>query len=540
MELTVNRTWVMFVFMRGPVRVYLSSIALALATTACGPGDDPGGTAETGEVSSSGAEGETDPTTGNDDSGFVQIPARGISITDVVANPGTRIPIASGADWVDGSSRLGFLPSDRDTLIRIDYTLEEGFTPRLIEARLHLEYPDGEVQTLNQIVEVDQPSNETFLDRSFYFGLVADEGQTVPGMKFQVELWEVAPGGEGFSEAVNVSPASGREIIGFEGAPMEMNIVFVPIIYNGSDPGITEEDRKFIVENGVIQHNPLQSVQVEWHDPIPYNQTISDLGQLLPVMSQLRQQEGRASSNWYYAALVRTGGGGVSGVAGIAYLVGSNLLADRVSANVWFRQESSTNTIVHEIGHNQGLQHVFCQGGGAANTNPSYPDPAGYIQQPGFGIRDFVMRPSSQYDYMSYCGPSWVSTWTWNVTYNRIRTMTAYDYDDGNFVVPPTVPLLKGIVFPDGRSEFWVGEGVFDGELSSGNHIIEIEHDGSTLAQPAAVSTLSDDESLWIEAPLPTADVMEIDQLRYRHGDRIEMLDRAQIARGHLEREAAN
>ena len=519
----------MFVFMNR--LAWLLGAPLCFVLPACA--DDSAADGDgTSEASGGGTGDGSESADGTDDgSNFEPIPARGITITEVEANSGTRVSIGLNGAWVDGNGRSAYLPRDRDTLIRVLFELDEGWVPRPIEARLHLEYPDGTLETQTQILDIETNANPNFIDRGFYFGLTAENGATVPGMKYQVELWEVAPGGENLAEHINVTPTAGRDLIGFENAELEMNIVFVPINYNGTLPGLTEEDQKFVVEQGLLQHNPLQRVNVEWHEPIAYNQTISDLGQLLPVMSQLRQNEGRGATNWYYAALVKTGGGGVNNVAGIAYVVGAQPAADRVSANVWWRTESSSDTIVHEVGHNQGFSHVFCAGGGSTGNDPNYPDPAGYIRERGFGIRDFQVRPPTQFDYMTYCGPSWVSDWTWNRAYTRIQTLTSYD--NGGATPPSTIPVLKGLLYEDGRTEWWTGDGSFDPEESSGNYVVQFDIDGQTLTQPAKQSLLSDDRTRWIEVPLPDGGVDALSGLRLETPDRLVQVSPSEITVNH-------
>src|SRR5690606_24974838 len=92
---------------------------------------------------------------------------------------------------------------------------------------------------------------------------------------------------------------------------------------------------------------------------------------------------------------------------------------------------NSARTFVHEIGHNQGFSHIACPNANAAGPDPTYPYADGKIGVYGFGIRDFhIYTPGSAHDYMSYCGNSWVSDWTWNKAFTRIQTLSSWDNED--------------------------------------------------------------------------------------------------------------
>jgi hypothetical protein len=508
------------------------SFALLLAS---GCGSDKSAASAT-DSAEAGTAGETSDESEDTGAPFEPIPALGIQITEVEANPGVAVPITTGADWVDGNGRAARLPRDRDTLIRVQYTIDDDWVPREIEARLLLEHGDGSTETLTQRKVIEEDSNPNFIDSGFYWGLVAEEEKVKPGLKFQVQLWEVDEGGEELSEGVHTSPASGPAFVGIEDHPMEMNVMFVPISYNGLLPDITEEDKTYMVENGLLQHNPLQKVNYEWHDYVVYDEVLDELGNLLPVMAQLRSAEGNFASNWYYSALVQTGSSGVSGTAGIARLVGTQMGADRVNAVVWFNTGSSTNTLVHEIGHNQSFSHVACEGGDyppGQEPGTDHPDfPLGRIMTYGFGIRDFQMyRPELNFDYMGYCDPSWVSAWTWDKEYYQISTLTAWDYDDGGQLqLPPPKDVLKAIIYEDGSGDWWTGPGSLDAEHTSGNYIVELETQAGTRQSPARVQQVADSQAMWVEVPLDGAVADDFVQVRVRTPAYEHTVDRATIA----------
>jgi len=444
-------------------------------------------------------------------------PARGIHITEVEANQGTAILIGRDGEWVGAEGRNAYMIRDRDTLIRLQHTVDEGWVPREIAGVLHLIDADGnELPPRSRTFMVEGPSDPRKINTEFYFSILADEAK--PGLSYWVELVEVSDVDvSGLDEGVNVTPED-FALIGYEQTPLEMKVMLVPIEYTYIDPATTvvlDDADLQQIEDDLLQNNPLQSVSFEIHETYTYDNQLTDLGQLLSPMSALRANEG-AAPNVYYHALVDVRGPAVNMVAGIAQLTGDDKSSgtSRVAATVWYKPNDavptgSTGTIVHEVGHNQGLSHVYCPNAStpAAGPDPNYPHDGGKIGVYGFGIRNFhLYTPNAAHDYMTYCGNAWVSDWTWNKTYQRIRTLTAWDYEGAPATTPgPQVPLLVGTLLPSGNEDWWVmmGPAPAPDELSVEQRI-ELRGGGELLDElPTSLSLLSDHETVVVTAPLP-------------------------------------
>jgi hypothetical protein len=91
-------------------------------------------------------------------------------------------------------------------------------------------------------------------------------------------------------------------------------------------------------------------------------------------------------------------------------------------------------TYAHEIGHQFGLPHARC--GNAGGGNPAYPvyepydlpvDPPGTTDWTMASIGEYgldinngnIANPNNAKDFMSYCGPRWISLFTYNFLVNR-------------------------------------------------------------------------------------------------------------------------
>ena len=453
---------------------------------------------------------ENGGTQGEEDGNPAELtPARGISIAEVEINQGTRVPIGiEDGQWVGGADRLGFLIASRDSLMRIHYTVDEDWVPREIDARLTLRFPDGSEVTLTDRRMVEHDSIAKNFNGPFWFGLAASDGYTVAGTEYQIELWEVTPGaGDAYEEGANVNPAEGSRLIGFELVPMEIKSLLVPITYNGTTANLDEATTETVLDN-LYEQNPATAILYDVHEPYVYSQQLTDLGQLLPVMASLRAME-NAEPNLYYHALVNVGSQSLAQTLGISYLANDQKTDAnrRVSATVLWEPNPSiaADTYTHETGHAQGRNHTECPNRNAAGPDPMYPHDNGRIGNWGFGIRRFLMYdPDDAFDYMSYCSPSWVSDWTWNKTYARIKTLTSWDYEGPSPDAQPMEDMLFGAIYPDGRTEWWTMPSAVDPDRLSSSDLVEFELEGGEIIEAyAEVSRLSHGEVYWVSAPLP-------------------------------------
>lgn len=87
-------------------------------------------------------------------------------------------------------------------------------------------------------------------------------------------------------------------------------------------------------------------------------------------------------------------------------------------------RSNDQRTLVHEIGHGYDFRHTPC--GNAGTTDPNYPTyepyPSASIGEYGFNISNGqIFSPANTFDYMSYCGPQWMSLYQHGRLINHAR-----------------------------------------------------------------------------------------------------------------------
>ncbi|WP_420633356.1 Ig-like domain-containing protein [Candidatus Palauibacter sp.] len=102
--------------------------------------------------------------------------------------------------------------------------------------------------------------------------------------------------------------------------------------------------------------------------------------------------------------------------------------------------------IVHELGHNMGLDHAPC--GGAGGSDPAFPHAGGVSGAWGYDFERRALVSPETPDLMGYCNPNWISDYFFtNATqFRRFR-----EHETAGAVGAPTRTLLLwGGVQPDG------------------------------------------------------------------------------------------
>lgn len=149
------------------------------------------------------------------------------------------------------------------------------------------------------------------------------------------------------------------------------------------------------------------------------------------VLSEVLALRSADVSTRYYYGVVKTSYG--SGVAGMGY-VGGGFHA----AIGWDNLPSGSGVMAHEVGHNMGRQHSPC--GGAASPDPAYPYAGGQTGVYGLDLSTLTVKsPTTTFDFMGYCNPTWVSDYTWT-------GLITYRQSNPNYAPPAPSSAVSGLL----------------------------------------------------------------------------------------------
>lgn len=493
----------------------------------CGPGSE-GGEGDSGSADGSGSGGDTGAAEsdggtaaqGSSSTGesLVPIPARGIRVGWVEANQGIGVDIGLDGEWVGPNDRTSPLLQGRIALVRAFWELDPDFEPREIEAQLHLSYPDGTIEVLEDTKLVEGESFIGDLGKSFYWGIEAEKA--VPGLKYKVELYEVEPGPA--SQADVPSPHLPRDgssvLVGIEESDQALEVVLVPVQYDDGQGCATEpdmsEETMALFHDYMFMMNPVDRLELTIHEPLVWDGPLASFNDLNSELSLLRNEEGAGPQVFYYG-YVDVCDGGLNGAGGQAYGIPDIPPVEeqayrRVSSGLSLcnapggcNAEWQAETFVHEVGHSMGRRHVACNGE-EGGPDPSYPIEGGDVGEWGFGVIDFQLRhPTVHKDFMTYCHPVWVSSWGWNKAVGVIEALTSWSSSAGARA-DDARRVLVGTIDADGRQRWHVSPGAVASAKLDPRAGYALELDGRRIAVDGAeIQELPDGGGTMVVIPLP-------------------------------------
>jgi hypothetical protein len=259
--------------------------------------------------------------------------------------------------------------------------------------------------TSNLLPVSTQPTADV-MESTFNFDLPLDwlEGQVV-----LTATIEVNGGLSEQNEANNAAQATFQ----FQKVPA-LDLTIVPINYADAITGRTfTQPTHDDISPWLLAAFPLNDINVYVHPPVTFGgdlRQLSEWGRLLDQLTALAATEvGPGSAHLYIGLVPNADGAGNSWFAG--GVSGLGWTGQRVSV-VLDVGDGTGESAGHEIGHNFGRRHAPC--GNPSGVDPLFPYPNAIIGVYGVDTTDeTLLDPDQTYDMMSYCGPEWVSDYTY-------------------------------------------------------------------------------------------------------------------------------
>ncbi|MBB6098122.1 hypothetical protein HNR42_001547 [Deinobacterium chartae] len=194
------------------------------------------------------------------------------------------------------------------------------------------------------------------------------------------------------NNARSVKPAVGRATV--------LKLRSVPIVLNGRTGRVTSP------ASLLVRSWPLAGVDEDQRAPLTYGGSVGPSSGWENLLDTLNRACVADASDRTYLGFVPVSYN--SGIAGIAYVGAPTGLT-------WDYPTSAPGVSSHELGHTFGIGHAPCNVQGA----PDYPVSDGRLDTWGYDASSGrLVDPANTYDVMSYCDPTWTSSYS----YEKART----------------------------------------------------------------------------------------------------------------------
>ncbi len=237
----------------------------------------------------------------------------------------------------------------------------------------------------------------------------------------------------------------------------------------------------------ILKFWPVKTVEIKTRAAVTLNTPLSNngdsWGQGLDQVQAIRRMDG-SKRNYLGLVGLKPGNGG--------FIAGIGVIGQGASLAIDFDSDTS----VHELGHNFGLDHAPC--GGVAGADRNYPDPNGKIVSTGFdGVK--LVDPTKYVDIMSYCNPVWVSEYNYKKVQAFMEASSAFGPSALMHGAPEARPslALSGRIAADGAvlNPLTQISAVPSAGVASDTEVVLTLADGTQTRVPVTLETVPETKS---------------------------------------------
>jgi hypothetical protein len=359
--------------------------------------------------------------------------ANGIDITEIAVYQAVKVDIVKDAKRV--AKRNAGLAAGRDALVRVFVKPGDGFEAKELRAELRV-FAEGQDKPayFKDAKTLTKASTDADLASTFNFEVPGDK--LTQGATYSVVLIDERAPKTKATDLGSQYPLDGTAESLELTSTGKLKVQFVPVKYNydqsGRLPDTTQAQLDRYKEVLYVLY-PASEVELTLHAPYAWSQRIAPNGggwsSLLQSIMRLRDSENAADDMYYYATFAPTAslgsfcqGGCVMGLSTVAETPNDSWA--RASIGVGFAGFETAFTMAHEVGHAHGREHSPC--GGAASPDPYYPYSNAGLGSWGYDIvSKELIAPTKATDIMGYCNPQWISDYTYNKFFERMRSLAA-------------------------------------------------------------------------------------------------------------------
>ncbi|TVQ90750.1 MAG: hypothetical protein EA397_11765 [Deltaproteobacteria bacterium] len=382
----------------------------------------------------------------------------------------------------------------RDALIRVFVEPGDDFEPREIGARFYIHHGGQIIGAGEGRARIDGPSEQAELESTLN---VPISGTMLPEaeLSWSVELVEVVDRPPRGSTSAALYPAQGTAALPTLPIGGPMQVYLMPISWDHDGSGRLPDTS---AESLATYHTTLRSIfpaaglELHLEEPMSWDRSVAPNGagwsELLNRVLEERWIRGIPGDAYLYG-LFRPGDTEVGGIAGLSLLAMlPEHSAGRASIGLAMHPGGGAGTMAHEVGHAAGRSHAPC--GGAAGSDPNYPHQDAHLGSWGYHpAEERLFDPDVFHDFMSYCGPGWVSDFHWNLLAERQAGI--YQYYHGQSTARARTRVWQTAwLHPDGRIEAWEPVALAD-PPGLEDHVIEVEIDGAPQVVQARLAPFS-------------------------------------------------